>query len=211
MGVILIGEKLVLDIELVTVKQLRPMAFLTGITGRTQTVHRSFDRSGIGLGDDRNQLPGPRQLSFDEPLGSRTDMALDTLHPAVGRIRIGRILWLHHRVAELAAELIGFGVVIAGVGKQDDHKDIDKGQTGGQKYEFSDFDEIFRYRQFVAQIFMGEYAHIFLALEEEEPEKNQNQPDDEGRGDKHVEHETEILVVDEPEEFEENSHQENWK
>jgi hypothetical protein len=101
--------------------------------------------------------------------------------------------------------------VIAGVGKQDDDKDIDKGQTGGQKYEFPDLDEIFRYRQFVAEVFMSEYAHILLALKEEEPEKNQNEPDDEGRGDKHVEHEAEILIVDEPEEFEENSHQENWK
>jgi hypothetical protein len=101
--------------------------------------------------------------------------------------------------------------VIAGIGKQDDHKDIDKGQTGGQKYEFSDFYEIFRYRQFLAEIFMGEYAHIFLALKEKEPEKNQNEPDDEGRGDKHVEHETEVLIVDDPEEFEKNSYQKNWK
>ena len=211
MGILFIGEKFVLDIEFVTVKQLRAMAFLTGITGRTQTMYGSFNRSGIGLGHDRNQLPGPRQLSFNEPLGSGTDMALHTLHPRVGRIHIGRIFRLHYRVAELAAEFIGFGIVITGVGEQDDHKDIDKGQTGGQKYEFPDLDEIFRYRQFVAEVFMGEYAHILLALKEKEPEKNQYESDNKGRGNEHVEHKTEILIVDEAEEFEENSGQQDGK
>ena len=96
-------------------------------------------------------------------------------------------------MAELAAKLVGFSIMVAGIGEQDDDKQIDKGEAGCQKYQFPNLDKVFRNGEFLTQVFMGEQTDLLLAFENKEPEKNKNEPENESRGNEHVEDKAEVI------------------
>ena len=53
-------------------------------------------------------------------------MALGALHASMRRVLVGRVLGVHHRVADRAAKLGGLGVVIALVAHHADEDDHDE-------------------------------------------------------------------------------------
>src|SRR5262249_7833376 len=58
----------------------------------------------------RKHLPHTRKLATHEPGGSRANMALHTLHSRMRRALVRREFRLHHRMAGLPAEALGFHV-----------------------------------------------------------------------------------------------------
>ena len=67
MRIILVAEKLILDVKLVSIEELGPITLFTGFPGRSQTMHRRFDRGRIGFHHYRNKLPGAGKFRLGIP------------------------------------------------------------------------------------------------------------------------------------------------
>ena len=59
MGVLLVGEKLVLHNQLVAEKLFRPVALLAGVPGRTQSMDGGLYGAAVGIKGDSKELPRP--------------------------------------------------------------------------------------------------------------------------------------------------------
>ena len=74
-------------------------------------MDRCLNRPVVRVEHDAVKLVHPVDLRPHIPLGPAADVALDTPDARVRRRFVGDKLWLHYKMALLAAELDGFGVL----------------------------------------------------------------------------------------------------
>jgi hypothetical protein len=83
----------------------RPVAFLAGLSRRSQVLHRYRNRPLIGVEHYREYLRYAADLGLDQPGSSRPHVTCHTIDMGMGRHLVDGILRFHHAVTQLATEL----------------------------------------------------------------------------------------------------------
>ena len=109
--------------ELIAVKLRGPMTLSTGLCRRAKLLNGRRDWTRKRIQRNGNHLSRPGELGLDIPTRSRPDMALGAGYLRVRRLLIRRELRLHDGMANLSAEIVRVGVMVAFIAENPDHRD----------------------------------------------------------------------------------------
>jgi hypothetical protein len=112
------------DADLIPVEFFRRVAVLARVGGGTQVEHRRRHRPRIAVLHPVRELTESVQLVVDVRLRAGSDMTLDAVDTRVGTLAVSDILRLHHRMANLAAELRRVHVFDRAVRSQRDDQQV---------------------------------------------------------------------------------------
>ena len=103
--VFLVGAEMREHPQLIAMELVRPVTLLTSLRRRAQIGYRRWNRSRIFMERHRIHLVCARQLGLHIPAGARAHVTVDTGYACMRRLQVRCIFRLHHRVAQLTAEL----------------------------------------------------------------------------------------------------------